>query len=170
MTIDHFTNQLPVSELHERFRCDFERGVLFHREDCQHPYAGKVAGCLKRAGYVSVKIDRKDYLVHRVIWAMYHGTWPCAVLDHKDCDRQNNAISNLREANQQQNCANRTKMSNRSSKMKGVTWNKKVGKWQAQIGLREKNYYLGVFDTEVAAHAAYASKAKQLFGDYARVS
>ena len=166
--IHRVTKSVPVLELTKRFCCDFESGILFHRNDTKHAFAGRVAGCLKRDGYVSVKIDKKDYLVHRIIWAMYHGTWPRGFLDHKDCNRQNNSICNLREANPRQNCANRAKIPNRSSRMKGVSWHRKIGKWQAQIKHCDKSYYLGVFDTEADAHAAYASKAKQLFGDFAR--
>lgn len=48
-----------------------------------------------------------------------------------------------------------------SSKYKGVYWNKALQKWVAQITIKGKGKYLGLFNTEIEAHKA-AQKADKL--------
>lgn len=87
--------------------------------------------------------------------------------DHIDRDPFNNQKSNLRPATVQQNCFNRSKEANTTSKFKGVSWKKRIHKWQAQIKLNQKNMYLGVFSEPEEAARAYDKKAKELFGEFA---
>jgi hypothetical protein len=42
-----------------------------------------------------------------------------------------------------------------SSKYKGVSWNKSLNKWVAQINVDGKQKYLGTFTDEYEAHLAY---------------
>lgn len=59
---------------------------------------GKIAGSISRvSGYKQVGIDKKKYLVHRVIWTHFNGAIPDGmVVDHIDRNRRNNRIENLR--------------------------------------------------------------------------
>lgn len=55
------------------------------------------AGSVGRSGYVSLMIDRKAYLAHRIIWVLFNDKEiPRGyVINHIDCNPSNNAISNL---------------------------------------------------------------------------
>lgn len=121
---------------------------------------GDVAGCMA-SGYRQIKIDGRLYRAHRLAWLYVHGKWPADQIDHINGVRDDNRIVNLREATQSQNQQNRTANANNTSGFPGVCWSKQKRKWRSQIKLASRNKYLGIFDTPVAAHAAYlAAKAE----------
>src|SRR5687768_3593208 len=68
--------------------------------------AGAVAGHVW-GDYWGVKYKGIDYLAHRLAWFYVHGVWPEDDLDHHDTNKLNNAISNLRPANDALNGANK---------------------------------------------------------------
>jgi hypothetical protein len=51
-----------------------------------------------------------------------------------------------------------------SSQYKGVTWHKRDRKWTAAIRVNGKRKYLGYFNTENAAGAAYDEAVLEHFG------
>lgn len=56
-----------------------------------------MAGCLDSQGYFTVSVSGVPYKVHRVVWVLHNG---CnipenLVVNHIDCNRSNNKISNL---------------------------------------------------------------------------
>jgi len=130
--------------------------------------AGTIAGTEKEHGYRSLRINRKPFHVHRIIFLWHHGYLP-NVVDHIDGNPRNNCIENLREATFKQNQGNRRK-SDRGSTPKGVDWKPRTGKWQARITINGKQKYLGVFATAEDAHAAYTKAAGEYFGVFARTS
>lgn len=91
-------------------------------------------------------------------------------VDHINGDSLDNRRSNLRVATESENGANREPNRVNSSGYKGVTWQKNIGKWQAQIKCRGKNIYLGLYDDPANAALAYDSKALEVFGDFARLN
>lgn len=121
-------------------------------------YAGKEAFTASNAnGYRVGALWNKTYLAHRVIWALNTGSWPANKLDHIDRDPANNRMSNLRECLQSQNTLNRpgNKTGKKTSKYKGVYWQKDISRWCARF--REE--YLGTFKDEDEAAAAYDAAA-----------
>jgi hypothetical protein len=74
------------------------------------------------------------------------------VVDHIDGDGLNNQKSNLRVVTVRGNNQNRHK---KTSLFPGVCWNKNVKKWQSQINVTGKVYYLGVFADELEAATTY---------------
>jgi hypothetical protein len=54
-----------------------------------------------------------------------------------------------------------------SSGFKGVTFDKDLGKWKAQIEHHGKHEYLGVFVDPAVAHQAYCAAAKMYHGEFA---
>lgn len=79
------------------------------------------------------------------------------VLDHIDGNKTNNTLENLRDVTVRQNNFNKRGT-------KGFHWSAKWGKWVAairtEIGSNPK--YLGAYDTELDARAAYL-RAKSVF-------
>lgn len=92
-------------------------------------------------------------------------------IDHIDNDGLNNRRSNLRWATGTQNQANKKRQHNGRSRYKGVWFPTKAHPhWRAAVMCNGVRYFLGVFDTEEAAARAYDAKAKELFGEFARVN
>lgn len=107
---------------------------------------GREAGWLDTTGYRRIYYERKQHYVHRVVWYLHHGMWPDMDIDHKDGNKLNNQIDNLRLATDSQNLRNQRKI-------KGYH---KVGdRWRAQYSLDNKVYHIGLYDTELEARAAY---------------
>lgn len=64
---------------------------------------GDVAGTLLSDGYIHIQIDGSKYKAHRLAWFYIHKKWPMNEINHKDHNRDNNAIDNLEECNSQYN-------------------------------------------------------------------
>jgi hypothetical protein len=130
---------------------------------------GAIAGNFRR--YVSIKLDQKVYMAHRLAWLYMTGRWPDNEIDHKDTNKHNNRWSNLREATRVQNAHNARPMKNKKyTSLKGVTYAKGRRKWQAGIKIKGRLVGLGYFDSAEAAHAAYAQAAIRLRGEFARTT
>ena len=127
---------------------------------------GKTAGTKAKSGYVSIQIDGKIYGAHRLAWLYVHGEWPPFQVDHRNRDRSNNRIKNLRLATPSQNGCNSTARSPASG-VKGVSWSKQAGKWQASIGAEKKRHHLGYFNSKEDAAVAISTARKELHGEFA---
>lgn len=121
-------------------------------------------------GYKHGAVLGKNYLAHRVIWAMQTGAWPKEQIDHADRDRYNNRWSNLREATHGQNCSNKTSLENSSSKYLGVSWKTDKKIWRARIWKDGQEKHLGHFGCEIKAAQAYDKAAKKIHGQFASLN
>ncbi len=107
--------------------------------------------------------NRIEILMHRIIMN-------CPVqklIDHKDRNGLNNQKSNLRICTQSQNTMNATVRKNKTSKYKGVYWNRKNKRWTVNININKKRKHVGVFLKENDAGLAYNEAAKKYFGEFA---
>ena len=103
--------------------------------------AGSTAG-QRWVTYIRIKIDGKQYSAHRIAWLMITGEDPGdMIVDHIDCDKQNNRADNLRLANASQNSINTLRG---EPKCYQVSAN---GKYQAVYTYKRKRITLGTFDT-----------------------
>lgn len=127
--------------------------------------AGDMAGYVNNSGYRMVKIQGELFSAHRIAWFIKHGFWP-GELDHKDRNKLNNSLSNLRLCSKSENQINRGRPKNNSSGAKGVVWNKRARKWQAQAGLNGKRYYLGLFIEQREAQEAYNKFCIENHGEF----
>ncbi|MER9176684.1 HNH endonuclease [Mesorhizobium sp. M0955] len=132
-------------------------------------WAGKSAGTINYLGYVYLHMEGHDILAHRAAWAVHYGRLPEGQIDHINGDPSDNRIENLREATQSQNNANQGLKVTNTSGHRGVTWNKRRRKWQAQIQLDKRHRVIGHFDSLEDASIAYQSAAIQAFGEFYRV-
>ena len=69
--------------------------------------AGDIAGSLQSTGYILICVDGKRYLAHRLAYLYMTGTWPPAMIDHRDTRKHNNVWTNLRPATQSENQLNK---------------------------------------------------------------
>jgi hypothetical protein len=161
---------MDIDALRDVIGYEPETGLLFWAKDRRKVKAGAQAGSLSHYGYIDVRVFKKLLKAHRIAWALTHGQWPDAQIDHINGVRTDNRLCNLRLASNAENRRNSGKQKANTSGFKGVTWSKSARKWMAQITKDGKNNYLGLFSDPTVAHAAYAKAAHSLHGEFARVS
>lgn len=104
---------------------------------------GQIITHKNKDGYPSVRIDGRQYRVHRLAFLYMKGYFPKYV-DHKDTVRDNNKWSNLRDATSQINNQNRTS-NNSPLGIKGIRWDTRDKKYTVRlcINYKTKNLYRG---------------------------
>lgn len=117
-------------------------------------------------GYRYLKVQGRHLSAHRVAWKMFYGVDPYGDIDHINGIRSDNRISNLRIATPQQNCANRPAHKNNRLGVKGVRF--EGMNYSARIMYKGRAVHIGMFPTPELARRAYESKARELFGEFAR--
>lgn len=162
---------ITQQELKEILKYDKYSGIFLWKKTLSNRViAGKIAGTVNDNGYIIIYINKRPYRAHRLAWLYVHGYMPIKEIDHKDNDKSNNKIGNLREATHIENGRNKKIQKNNTSGNKGVTWNSKVNKWQAQIYVYRKNKYIGIFENKRDAIDAYRKAAKETFGEFYKAS
>jgi len=94
------------------------RSLLEYNPDTGHLYwksDGRRAGSIQDKGYRTIEIDGRSYYAHRIAWLHYTGSWPDNELDHKNREKDDNSIENLRDVTRSENNKNR----------RSWTWSKK---------------------------------------------
>lgn len=129
---------------------------------------GQEAGWINPNGYRYIEVCGERFLAHRLAWFYMTGEWPSNEIDHKDCNRDNNSWVNLRAATRLQNLHNAKIKTMSSTGYKGVYFDKRYGKFVARIRHAGKRISLGYFDAAEDAHQAYAVKAAEFRGEFAR--
>jgi hypothetical protein len=127
--------------------------------------AGAIAGTRGSQGYVYVKVDGKNYLAHRLAWFFTYGKWVDEI-DHRNRDRSDNRLANLREATRSQNNSNTSMRSTNTSGLRGVSFDKSRLQWRATITFNGTQKTIGRFATKEAAAAAYLAEARRLMGEF----
>lgn len=147
----------------------YDKGLLYWKitlPTCKVS-AGNLAGCLGNRGYIRVTLNGVEYMVHRIIYELHFGPIPEGYqIDHKDGNKSNNNLENLRLASRTQNAYNRSKNKNNSSGYKGVHFCSRDKKYKAQIALGKKRKYLGSFNSAEEASEAYLKAAKEVHKEF----
>ena len=125
--------------------------------------AGSVAGHLNKLGYTEIMISGKIYKAHRLAWLYVYGYFPEHQIDHKDRNKSNNRINNLRHATHSCNMRNTGLQQNNTSGIKGVSWYKRSDKWRARIKVNNKHRHLGYF-TDFSEAVCTRLAAEQCLG------
>ena len=156
--------EFSPERLNRLLRFDPVSGKLFWRErpfdkSFNTKYSGKEAGWVCGQGYINVTIEGVHYLAHRIAWAMYYGQWPTNDIDHKNRNKADNRIKNLRDVTNSVNHRNLRVRCDNSSGVTGVT--KRGNRWRAQIQVNGKTHYLGsYFSKRKAIEARRAAETK----------
>lgn len=126
---------------------------------------GARAGAATGHGYRRIVIDSQKYYEHHLAWLYIYGEWPDEV-DHKDRDRSNNAIANLREATRTQNNFNSERPTGESG-LRGAYLDKRTMHWYSHIQIGGQVEHLGMFDSAIEAHKAYMAAVERHHGEFA---
>lgn len=114
--------------------------------------------------------DGREHLMHRLILNAESNLY----VDHRDGNGLNNQRANLRAATNSQNLQNSKLRKDNTSGFKGVSAQtlrgKKTGRWSARIKFNGRLTSLGMFSDAVEAAIAYDNKARELFGEFARLN
>lgn len=131
--------------------------------------SNKQAGRLWNNTYYHTQLNKKNYLNHRIVYALYNNTidFRDKFIDHIDNNKLNNNPTNLRLATTSQNNYNSKKYKNNKSGYKNITI--KNGKYVVELRYQRKYFYLGAFEKLEEAIAVRNEKAKELGGDFIRL-
>ena len=130
----------------------------------------KVAGSVRKDGYVFIGIGRTKYRSARLAWFYMKKRWPKRFVDHKDGEPSNNRWKNLRQADEYTNQQNRRGSRFTTNPYKGIYWSKRARKWAASIRKDGKERYLGLHLSALHAAKAYDAAAMELFGEFAKIN
>jgi hypothetical protein len=122
------------------------------------------AGNVSEKGYRQVMFDGFKYQASHVAWAHFYGRIP-VLLDHINGVRDDNRISNLREASYSQNNCNRI-IRPSATGFRGVR-RERTGRFAARAYLCGREYFAGVFDDPISAALAYDRMATYFYGEFA---
>ena len=105
--------------------------------------------------------------MHRLITGAKKGE----EVDHINGNKLDNRKGNLRIVTKSENAMNKSiSTKNNTSGFKGVSFYKRLSKWQAYVHKNGKCICLGYFETREQAAKAYDIAAKEYYGEYARLN
>lgn len=155
--------ELTQEHLKELLSYDPETGIFTNLTQRGRVKKGAVAGSKYSNGYIYIEIDRKKYRAHRLAWLYVYGKFPKTFLDHINEIKDDNRIVNLRSATNLENKQNiSSPRSNGTSGHLGVSWDKRVKKWDARIMVNGRQKHLGYFNTAKQASEEYVTAKREL--------
>lgn len=151
---------------------DYKDGGLYWKlKSRRRIVLGERAGAINTYGYRVIRLNGKRIGEHRLIWMLFNGDIPPKTeIDHRDTNKLNNRIENLRLATRRQNLWNRAVSVKSTSGYKGVYWKPQNGKWAAVLGYNKKQINIGLFETKELAAIAYNEQAKKIHGEFANLN
>lgn len=132
-------------EVNQRIKYDPKTGLFLWLKGFRK---GKNAGYIDKEGYRRIHFN-SDFKVpaHRIAFFLMTGKIP-KMIDHINRNKSDNRWVNLRKTNSSKNQVNCIRTAFVGAAKKGT-------KYQAQIRIKGKRYYLGRFKTQAEAHKAY---------------
>lgn len=158
---------LTQQRLKELLHYDPDTGVFTRIRSRLSTTLNKKAGGINYDGYRRIYIDGSSYFAQRLAFLYIHGSWPSSQMDHINGNRDDNRISNLREATSSENKHNQLINRKNTSGVKGVCWHKGAKKWQARVMMNGRDKYLGLFDSIHDAEMAACEARISLHGEFA---
>ena len=132
-------------------------GDLLWRNCSKKRLVGRVAGGMDEEGYRTLKMNKRHYRVHNVVWNIHHGAIPPGLsVDHINRVRDDNRIENLRLATPSGQATNVTRpeiaplRKDNTSGYPGITRHRDGG-WIVRASKNGVRRYLGYFQVLEAA-------------------
>lgn len=119
-------------------------------------------------GRNTVIIKGTRFQASNVAWLLSYGEWPDGEVDHRDRNKLNDAIDNLRLGTTMKNMMNMGKTKRNKSGHKGVSAHRDGG-FTAWIRADGYKYYLGIFAEVGHAAAAYRIAAAGMHAEYSGI-
>ncbi len=134
-----------------------------------------IKGKFDKDGYIEVSVRHKEgdinskrrfFRLHRLVaLAFIPNPDDKPLVDHKDGNKTNNNVDNLRWATNSENNYNSKKYSiNTKTNVKGIYFER--GKYKVRIGTNRRNIFLGSFKTLEEAIEVRLKKVKEVFKDF----
>lgn len=144
-SLNHYTLQLFLDY-------DPETGIFKWKINAsRNAKEGSIAGCVNHKGYLQIRINGYTYRAHRLAWFYVYKEWPPEQIDHKDRDKLNNRVNNLRISNSSLNAYNTDPRRGNTSGVKGVYFCSNTRKWKSWIWVKGKMMHLGCFSNREEA-------------------
>lgn len=124
---------------------------------------GEIAGFINNHGYVRIGIKGRICNGHTLAWLYVYGEW-VKHLDHKNRNKSDNRICNLRLADKSKNACNSKDKSNNTSGQRGVRFYRNA--WKARIKVGYEEIHLGTFDTKEQATQAYIDASRHYHKEF----
>lgn len=111
----------------------------------------------QKSGYHRIQIAANTWMLYRLIWIWHYGEISVGMtIDHKDHDKNNNKIENLRLATRSEQNKYQRKRLNCSSQFIGVHWRERALKFEVYVntyigGIRRSKYLGSYSEDKVAA-------------------
>ena len=156
-------------ELMSALHYDADTGLFTWKEPRKnHVDKGDIAGTPNSNGYINIGFMGKVIRAHRLAWMFVYGAWPNNTIDHKNGNRADNRIANLRECTHGENMMNTGSYKNNTSGFKGVYLRGNGKKWRACISVNGKQISLGNYQKISQASSAYRLAEYLYFGKFSR--
>lgn len=145
-----------VEALREVLSYDQETGALYWiKPSSPRLHVGDRAGSVGTNGRREINVLGHRCFAHHLAWFLHHGEWPTDYVRHKNGNFDDCRIENLYRQTPEEAGLTKALPSSNTSGFRGVSFDKRRGKWQATIRRKYKQQHLGVFDTREEAHAAF---------------
>lgn len=139
----------------------YARAINSKGEETRNEIWRKIPFC-NHNGYLKcgLTLNKVQYglLQHRLVWFAHNQYWDIwdtsmdNLIDHKNQNKKDNRLCNLRKATHSENKQNQD--------VKGCYFNKATNKWKSQININGKDKHIGYYDTEEEAHEAYLAEKR----------
>lgn len=160
-------SKVTQEQLRELFTLDPDEGVFRYRVNRVRSKAGSVAGSIHHKGWRSIMINQRRYQEHHLVWLYVHGEWPVHEIDHVNGVRDDNRLSNLREADAFQQVMNCARPRTNTSGVKNVHFDRLSCKFKVYVKCRGKRVFVGSFPTLHEASEAATNARDRLHGEFA---
>lgn len=154
---------------HSLFEYHPDTGSLRWKTKKGRANIGDEVGWITIKGYREAKVNQVQYKVHRIIFMMMTGHWPDGEIDHKNGNKTDNSWINLRLCTHLENMHNQKMHSDNTSGITGVSWHKRIKKWQASIRHDNRTIHVGYFNSIEEARRARNEKEQTLWNGFKTV-